>query len=73
MDRIDLPLSGLNVAQKLDLMEAIGEDLSKNEQTLESPHWHEKVLKDREKALASGKAIVSEWAEAKDRIIKNVS
>ena len=73
MKRVDLPLSKLTLAQKLDLMEAIWDDLTKNEKTLESPDWHETVLKDREKALTAGKAMVSDWEEAKERIRRNLS
>ncbi|MBM3302089.1 MAG: addiction module protein [Deltaproteobacteria bacterium] len=73
MERVELPLSKLSLAQKLDLMEAIWEDLAKHEQTLESPDWHGRVLKDRDEALAAGKATVSSWEEAKDRIRRNVS
>ena len=73
MKRVDLPLSKLTLAQKLDLMEAIWDDLTKNEKTLESPDWHETVLKDREKALTAGKATVSDWEEAKERIRRNLS
>jgi hypothetical protein len=73
MERIDLPLWELTLAQKLELMEAIWDDLSTHEDTLESPSWHEKVLKDREEALAAGKATVSDWKEAKRRIRENVS
>ena len=73
MDRVDLPLSELTVARELDLLEAIWDDLVKNEQTFESPHWHEEVLKDREEALAAGEMTVSGWEEAKRRIRRNVS
>lgn len=73
MERVDLPLSKLTLAQKLDLMEAIGDDLAKDEKTLESPCWHEQVLKDREQALATGKATISGWEEAKERIRSNSS
>ncbi len=73
MERVDLPLSELTLAQKLELMEAIWDDLAKHDETLESPAWHEEVLKDREKALAAGKATVSDWKEAKRRIRKNAS
>jgi len=73
MKKIDLPLSQFTQAQKLDLMESIWDDLTRDEKTLESPAWHEAVLKDREKALAEGKATASDWEEAKDRIKKNVS
>jgi hypothetical protein len=73
MERVDLPLSELTLAQKLDLMESIWEDLAKQERTLESPYWHDEVLRDREKALVAGKAAISNWEEAKDRIRRNVS
>jgi len=73
MERIDLPLSDFTLAQELELMEAIWEDLAKHDEALESPSWHEKVLKDREEALAAGKATVSDWKEAKRRIRENVS
>jgi len=68
MERVELPLSKLTLAQKLDLMEALWDDLAKHENALESPPWHGSVLKDREEALASGNTTVSDWEEAKDRI-----
>jgi len=73
MERIDIPLSQLTFAQKLDLMETIWGDLAREEKTLESPVWHEEVLSDRKKALSAGKSTVSDWEEAKDRIRKNIS
>jgi hypothetical protein len=73
MERVKIGLSELTLAQKLDLMEALWNDLAKNEETLESPGWHEQVLRDREEALASGSATVSDWEEAKDRIREKVS
>ena len=54
-------------------MESLWDDLSRDAKTLESPAWHEAVLKDREKALAGGKATVSDWEEAKDRIKRKVA
>ena len=69
MERIELPLSQLTLAQKIDLMETIWDNLAKDEKIFESPAWHEKVLGDREKALASGNATVSDWEEAKERIL----
>ena len=73
MEKFELPLSQLTLAQKLDLMEAIWDDLARDEKTLESPPWHEEVLRDREEALAAGKLSESDWEEAKLRIRKNVS
>jgi hypothetical protein len=54
-------------------MEAIWDDLTRHEKTLEPPYWHEVVLRDREKVLAAGQEIVSDWEEAKGRIRRNVA
>ncbi|MEJ5366304.1 MAG: addiction module protein [Desulfosoma sp.] len=72
MEKINFPLSKLTVAEKLQLMEAIWDDLSRQDLAFDSPHWHEEVLKDREQALATGKATISDWEEAKERIKRNV-
>jgi hypothetical protein len=68
MKRLDLPMSQLTLPQKLDLMESLWAELSRNEDALESPDWHEVVLKDREEAMAAGKATTSDWKKAKERI-----
>jgi putative addiction module component (TIGR02574 family) len=73
MKRVDLPLSKLSVAQKLDLMEVLWADLTRDEKNLKSPTWHETVLKDREEAYAAGRITVSDWEQAKKRIRKNTS
>ena len=73
MEKVDLSVSELTLVQKLNLMEAIWDDLSKNDEILESPDWHETVLKDREEALSACKITVSDWKEAKERIRRNVS
>ena len=73
MERVELPLGELSLAQKLDLMEAIWNDLTKDERALESPDWHEAILRDREETLATGRSVISDWEEAKARIRKNVS
>lgn len=73
MERVDLPLSQLTLAQKLDLMETLWADLSRDEKALDSPDWHQAVLKGREKELENVSATVSEWKDAKERIKRNVS
>ena len=73
MERLDLPIEKLSVAQKLDLMESLWDSLTKDDGTLESPDWHGPILKDRDKAMESGKSAISDWGEAKDRIRRNVS
>jgi putative addiction module component (TIGR02574 family) len=73
MNRFVFPITQLSFTQKLDLMEMLWADMVVNEKNLESPVWHEAVLKDREAALDAGKLTVSSWEEAKERIKKNVS
>ena len=73
MERVDLPISDLSLAQKLDLMEALWAELSRDEKNLESPAWHKDVLEDREQAFKAGKISASDWEQAKRRIRKNVS
>jgi len=73
MERVDLPLTKLTLAQKLDLIETLWDDIIRDEKALESPRWHEEVLQDRQKALEAGKVSVSDWDEAKERIRRNVS
>jgi putative addiction module component (TIGR02574 family) len=73
MERIDLPLSELTVAQKLHIMETIWDDLARHGEILESPDWHEEILKDRREGFAAGNATVAGWEEAKERIRKNVT
>jgi putative addiction module component (TIGR02574 family) len=71
--RVELPVSRLSLAQKLDLMETLWADLSRDEKKLESPAWHKTVLEDREKAFKAGKVSASDWEEAQKRIRKRVS
>ena len=72
MNRIDLQLAGLTLSEKLDLLETIWADLSRDENSLESPAWHEPILREREEAFESGELVASDWGEAKKRIGKNV-
>lgn len=73
MERVELPLAKLTLAQKLDLIETLWADIAKDQEQLESPTWHAEVLADRQKALEAGKATVRDWQEAKERIKRNVS
>jgi len=73
MERIDLPLEQLTLAQKLDLIETLWDDISKDDKALESPGWHVAVLQDRQKALEAGKAQIHDWEEAKERLKRNAS
>ncbi len=68
-----LPLNEMTVTEKLQAMEALWEDLSRNAAALESPEWHRDVLEARERRIASGEARFSDWEQAKADIRKRVS
>lgn len=72
MNRFEIPIAQLSFTQKLDLMETLWSDMAAHEKTLESPAWHEAILKDREAALSASTVTASNWEEAKERIKKNV-
>jgi hypothetical protein len=58
----------LPLREKLLVMEAIWDDISREEQNLEVPQWHKEVLDERERLLAKGKAQFVDWEDAKRQI-----
>lgn len=68
MKRVELPLSRLSIAQKLDLMETLWADLTRDEEEFESPAWHKTILEDRERAFKASKVTISDWEQAQKRI-----
>ena len=54
--------------EKLLVMEAIWDDISREEQNLEVPQWHKDILDERERMVADGKAQFIDWEEAKKQI-----
>ena len=65
---ITLPLDQMTVAEKLRVMESLWADLSRNEQELESPAWHEQVLKERDERVRSGAETFVDWETAKRQL-----
>ncbi len=62
---ITLPLDQMTTSEKLRAMEALWADLSRREEDLPSPAWHDQVLKEREEALQSGQEQFVDWEAAK--------
>ncbi len=56
----------LSKAEKLRMMEAIWEDLSKDDDEVESPKWHQDALEETEERLKTGKEKVVDWGKAKE-------
>jgi hypothetical protein len=70
---ITLPLNEMTIPEKLQLMEALWADLSREPESLESPSWHQDILEERERRIASGQADFTNWKQAKEDIRKRVS
>jgi hypothetical protein len=67
---VPLPLNEMSLPEKLRIIEALWEDLSRNPEMLDSPAWHETVLEEREKSIAAGETHFSNWKTAKEDIHK---
>jgi hypothetical protein len=65
---VTLPLESMTTAEKLDVMEAIWADLSRDEERVESPAWHAQVLREREAAVSDGRESPTDWEAAKKRL-----
>jgi putative addiction module component (TIGR02574 family) len=70
---VNLHLDKMSVAEKLRVMEALWENLSRNSDALESPAWHEDELREREERIASGKTKFTDWEKAKAEIRQRVT
>ncbi|HCL92547.1 MAG: addiction module protein [Verrucomicrobia bacterium] len=55
----------MTLEEKLRAMEALWANLSRNEQDLQSPAWHEQVLDEREQRVKSGQEQFVSWEDAK--------
>lgn len=60
----------LSVEQKLQVMEAIWQDLSGEEEAVQSPSWHQEALHETEERCKAGKEAVFDWADAKRELRK---
>lgn len=65
---IALPLERMSTVEKLEVMEAIWADLCRDDSRVESPAWHEQLLRERDEELRSGKVVPMDWEEAKRRL-----
>ncbi len=63
-------LRKLPPAEKLKIIEALWGDLAANEESFESPAWHEEELRKTESEYAAGRIEVMDWEEAKRELRK---
>jgi hypothetical protein len=63
-----LPLNEMTIQEKLVVMEALWEDLSRSPEAIESPEWHREILDQRRQRVADGTAQFEDWETAKAKI-----
>ncbi len=61
-------INNLSREEKLKVMEEIWEDLSRDEEEVESPNWHQEALKETERRLSSGQEKIVDWQVAKKEL-----
>jgi hypothetical protein len=62
----------MTVEEKLQVMEAIWDDLSRHTDQIQAPAWHGKVLAELEAAIERGDETFEDWEAAKRRIRASV-
>jgi hypothetical protein len=67
---ISLPLKEMSRAEKIMALEALWEDLSRDEAEFESPSWHQDELAATEARVKSGKEQPVDWEHAKKQLRK---
>jgi len=55
----------LPLAEKLQIMEAIWEDLRANADQVPVPDWHKEILDTRRKAVKEGREQILDWEDVK--------
>ena len=70
---VTVPLHEMSLPSKMELMEALWDDLSRSPEKLESPAWHEGVLQERRQRIQACEETFSDWEAAKEEIRRRVS
>ncbi len=65
-----LDIGHLSREEKLRIMEAIWEDLSREDEQVASPEWHREALEETDRRRQLGQKGVVDWQEAKKELRK---
>jgi hypothetical protein len=60
----------MTVTQKLQLMEALWQDLTRPPEHFDPPEWHREVLEERQRAVQNGETEYIDWDDAKKQLRK---
>ncbi|HMM79117.1 MAG TPA: addiction module protein [Pyrinomonadaceae bacterium] len=68
-----LVLEELSVGEKVELMEALWEDMLQRSDSLPSLSWHKQILDERRQSVLSGEARYSSLDEVEKRLMNRLS
>jgi hypothetical protein len=66
-------IANMTRTEKLSMMEALWDDLSREPAAITSPEWHEQALQEAERAVADSQAGFVSWDAAKKTLRNNNS
>ena len=66
-------IANMTRTEKLSMMEALWDDLSRDPVGIVSPEWHEQALREAEHAVADNRAGFISWDAAKQTLRNNNS
>ena len=69
----ELQIDRMTLEEKLRAMEALWDDLCRQEEAVPVPQWHKDLLDERERLVEQGKARFIDWEAAKKRISERTS
>ena len=67
-----LPLAEMTKEDKLQAMEQLWQDLRRDDDSVDLPHWHESLLDERERQIGTGETNFIDWEQAKRDIRKQI-
>lgn len=65
---VALKLDEMSLADKLETMETLWDDLCHHVQDVAVPEWHRELLAERASAVKEGKSRIDDWEVAKVKI-----
>jgi putative addiction module component (TIGR02574 family) len=68
MDSLALPIDRMTLGEKLMAMEALWDNLCRDEAQIPVQEWHKQILDQRQQQIDSGEAQFVDWETAKARI-----
>ena len=66
---MDIKIEEMTTADKLRAMEVLWDDMCRNYTQINSPQWHEELLRARETSLELGNDSFIDWQQAKAELM----